>query len=599
MSSIARQPHMLRKEKTLAIPRHFVFFDTETKQIPQDNGDTLQVFDLGWCVYYGREHGRHKEREQWFKFESVSLFWDFVFSRTQPKNKLWIIARNIVFDFTICEGWKHLKAEGYKLKFFHNNGVSVIVTVRKGNRTIVLLDSMNWFTESLAKTGERIGIPKMSIDFKTCTREYLSKYCRNDVRIELENFKLFIKFLLGNMISRLCYTKASTAMAAYLLRHYHTPIYVHNNKEALELERGSYKGGRCECFFIGDASQERHYVLDVNSLYPYCMSENKYPVKYKQTLHNISVSKLSELIKEYSIVAKVELNTTEPVYAFRDKRTIFPIGKFVNDLTTPELKYALSHNHIVKVIHCVIYEQANIFSSYVKTMYSLRKEFSSAGVKEYEVICKYLLNALYGKFGQKAEQWTKIGDAPNEPDREEILFTDSIPRVRRLRYLLGEVYELTGHSEAFNSFPAISSHVTAYGRLYLWHLMNVCGYGNYLYCDTDSLIVNDIGYNNLYRYLDDNELGKLKLEYITDSLIIYGLKDYVTDTKTVVKGIRKNATKIKECTYTQEQWPTFRGLLKTDDVNTYVVKKMEKHLSREYTKGIVQDNGNVTPIVFV
>jgi uncharacterized protein YihD (DUF1040 family) len=329
------------------------------------------------------------------------------------------------------------------------------------------------------------------------------------------------------------------------------------------------------------------------------MADNPYPTKYKKILHNPTSTTVKDYIFADAIVGKVELNTIEPVYAVRDKRTIFPIGKFTTTLTTPEIRYALEHNHVVRFLDCVIYERAYIFRSYVETMYALRKEFARAGVKEYDVLCKYLLNALYGKFGQKAEQWTKIGDAPNEPDREEILFTDSIPRVRRLRYLLGEVYELTGHSEAFNSFPAISSHVTAYGRLYLWHLMNVCGYGNYLYCDTDSLIVNDIGYNNLYRYLDDNELGKLKLEYITDSLIIYGLKDYVTDTKTVVKGIRKNATKIKECTYTQEQWPTFRGLLKTDDVNTYVVKKMEKHLSREYTKGIVQDNGNVTPIVFV
>ncbi|GAF82464.1 unnamed protein product, partial [marine sediment metagenome] len=63
---------------------------------------------------------------------------------------------------------------------------------------------MNWFTESLAKTGERIGIPKMDIDFDTCTDEELSVYCRNDVLIEFENFKVFIAFLEDNMIGRLC-----------------------------------------------------------------------------------------------------------------------------------------------------------------------------------------------------------------------------------------------------------------------------------------------------------------------------------------------------------------------------------------------------------
>lgn len=595
MSSITRRPHILQREKTLAIPRGFIFFDTETKQVKLDDGSIRQDFILGWCVFYGRSYGRHKEREDWFYIDNISLFWDFVFSHTIPKQKLWIIGRNIVFDFTICEGWKHLKKAGYKLKFFHNNGVSVIVSVHKKNSSIVFLDSMNWFTESLEKTGTRIGIPKMQIDFDTCTRDYLSQYCRNDVRIELENFKIFIRFLLGNRISRLCYTKASTAMAAYLFRHYHTPIYIHNNREAIQLERESYKGGRCECFYIGDCSDEKHYVLDVNSLYPYVMQSKAYPVKYEAIRHKPTIKTLSKWLDNKAITAKVQIDTTEPVYAVKDKRTIFPIGKFTTTLTTPEIQYALEHKHLVKVLDCVIYDKANIFSSYVNTMYGIRKEFKKAGVKEYDVLCKYLLNALYGKFGQKAEEWTKIGDCPNEPDREEILFTDSIPRVRRLRYLLGELYELTKHSEAFNSFPAISSHVTAYGRMYLWYLMNICGYGNYLYCDTDSLIVTEKGYNNLYNYLDDDELGMLKLEYTTDKLVIFGLKDYITDSKTVIKGIRKNAVKISDNIYNQQQWPTFKGLLKSKDANTYIVRNMVKHLSREYTKGIVTESGVVKP----
>ncbi|GAI78490.1 unnamed protein product, partial [marine sediment metagenome] len=246
MSSISRKPHILKREKTMAIPRHFIFFDTETEQVHTKNGDIEQVFKLGWCVYYRRSYGRHREQIEWLYFDDIVTFWDFVFSKSLPKQRLWIIARNIVFDFTVCKGWEHLKAQGYKLKFFHNNGVSVIVTVTKGNTSIVFLDSMNWFPESLAKTGERIGIPKMSINFDTCTIEELSIYCRNDVLIEFENIRIYIRFLQGNNISRMCYTRASTAMAAYLLRHYHKRIYIHNNAEAIKLERESYKGGRCE-----------------------------------------------------------------------------------------------------------------------------------------------------------------------------------------------------------------------------------------------------------------------------------------------------------------------------------------------------------------
>jgi len=597
MSSINRAAHALKKETTLTIPRHFIFFDTETTQHQLEDGSIEQRFKLGWACYYRRPYKDHLEVTEWFYIDRIGAFWDYVCSKALPKQRLWIVARNVVFDFTVVKGWENLRREGYKLKFFHNNGVSAIVTVKKASSTIVFLDSMNWFTESLAKTGERIGIPKMDIDFNTCTDEQLSTYCRNDTLIEFENFKIFIAFLEDNMIGRLCYTKASTAMAAYLFRHYHTPIYIHNNAEAITLERESYKGGRCECFVLGDLSGQPFYVLDVNSLYPFVMQRYTYPTKYVQLHHRLTPKKLGKVLNEYAVVAKVLITTNEPVYAMKRGRTIFPVGTFETTLCTPELRYALDHGHVAKVFDAVSYEQAPIFSSYVTTMYGLRQDFKIRQNKEYETIVKYLLNSLYGKFGQKAEEWVKIGNAPNEPDREEMILYKNPRRAMRLRYLLGEVFELKGHSEAYNSFPGIAAHVTAYARLYLWELMCACGHGNYVYCDTDSLMVTEQGMVCLANHRSATELGKLKLERTVNHLVIRGLKDYSADEKIVVKGVRKTAHKVEDGVYTQEQWPSFKGIFKSTDANRYVVKNVTKHLTREYTKGDVGKDGIVTPFV--
>ena len=597
MSSIDRACHALKKETTLTIPRHMIFFDTETSQHPLEDGSVEQRFKLGWAVYYRRKYKDHNERTDWLYLDTMGSFWDFVYSKTRPKERLWIIARNVVFDFTIVHGWEHLRQEGYKLKFFHNNGCSAIVTVKKGSSSIAFLDSMNWFTESLAVTGERIGIPKMSIDFDTCTMDELSVYCRNDVLIEFENFRIFIAFLVDNMIGRLCYTKASTSMAAYLFRHYHTPIYIHNNAEAINLERLSYKGGRCECFALGDFSGRDYHIVDVNSLYPYCMANSKCPTKYVQLHHRLTPETLDNLMQDYAVVATVILNTDEPVYAIKRGRTIFPIGTFETTLTTPELRYALDHGHVVKVLDAVSYEQANIFRSYVETMYGLRCKFKASKSRENEQIVKYMMNSLYGKFGQKAEEWVKIGNVPGEPDREEMILYKNPRRAMRLRYLLGELFELKSHGEAYNSFPAISAHIIATARMHLWYLMLVCGHGNYIYCDTDSLIVTDVGLKNLAEQMHPTELGKLKLEKTVQNLIIRGLKDYVAGDKIAIKGIRKKAKQLSDGVYTQQQWPSFKGIFKSTTPNTYIVKTVTKHLTREYTKGTVGENGVITPFV--
>ncbi len=598
MSSIKRKPHILKSEKSMAIPRHMIFFDTETYPEKVGEYSITQRLRLGWACYYQRAYGRHTEKLQWFYFETHIAFWQFVFDHTGKKIKLWCIARNLTFDFTVLKGWKHLRKVGYKLKFFHNQGTCNIISVRAKSNSIVFLDSMNWFVESLEKTGERIGIPKMKIDFKTCTKSELKIYCKNDVLIELENFKLFIRFLEGNKIARLCYTKGSTAMAAFLLSHYTTKIYIHNNKEAIDLERESYKGGRVECFYIGELKNEPHYLLDVNSLYPFVMRNNPYPVKYVKICHNVAPKAMETSLKNYDMVGKVLIETPLPIYAVRRGRCMYPVGRFWTTLCTPELKYALKHKHLKQVDTCVLYEQENIFKSYVDKFYTLRQEFKAAGVAEYVELCKKFLNTLYGKFGQKGENWHKIGTCPNEPDREELVFNMNGRRVTKIRYLLGEIFLMSGHGECFDSFPAISSHVTAYARMYLWHLMQVAGYGNYFYCDTDSLIVNEQGLTNLNEIIAENVLGGLKIEQEAQSVIIRGLKDYTFGEKVVIKGIRKNAVKIGASTYRQEQWPSFRGILRSGKPDTYTVGSTTKHLTREYTKGDITPDGTVLPFVF-
>lgn len=596
MSSIDRRPHALRREKTLAIPRHIIFFDTETDQEVLEDGSIRQSLRMGWACYYRKAYGRHLEKLEWFEFHDCLSFWSFVFKHTERKRKIWVISLNIDFDFTIVNGWKYLRQVGFKLKFFHDSGTTAIISVKGRYGSIVFIDFMNWFSESVESLGKRIGLHKYKVDFEDVTDSELSIYCKRDVEILLAAYRDFVRFLEGNKISRLCMTIGSTAMAAYLFGSYDHKIYIHNNSEAIDLERDSYRGGRCECFYLGELNNGNYHVLDVNSLYATVMHSGSYPVKYVQIINKPEPSKITALLHDHSVIAKVLIDTDEPVYAVRRDRTIFPVGRFWVTLTSPELRYAFNHNHIVKIHKAVVYEQQPIFRKYVDKFYSLRMDFKSAGVDTYVEICKLMLNSLYGKFGQKAEVWNKVGECPNEPDRVEICFHPGPGGVRQIRYLLGEIWEMTGYDECFNSFPAIASQVTAYARMYMYLLMGVAGPGNYFYMDTDSLIVNEVGLCNLEKYLNPVNLGTLKTVEITPSIIIRGLKDYSTASKRVVKGIRKNAVSVSDGVYQQEVWPTLKGLLRQSSVDTYTVKQQTKVLQRKYTKGIVGVDGVIRPL---
>ncbi|GAI57775.1 unnamed protein product, partial [marine sediment metagenome] len=156
-------------------------------------------------------------------------------------------------------------------------------------------------------------------------------------------------------------------------------IFVHEDNEILELERQSYFGGRCECFQIGKLKKGNYYKLDINSMYPYIMKENDYPLKHIKTGTDIDAKVLLKASSIYCYVAKCEIETDIPVYAYREnKKLIFPTGRFTTVLTTGSLLYAIKAGHVKKVLQVACYRKANIFHDFVDYFYNKRLEYRAA-----------------------------------------------------------------------------------------------------------------------------------------------------------------------------------------------------------------------------
>jgi hypothetical protein len=55
--------------------------------------------------------------------------------------------------------------------------------------------------------------------------------------------------------------------------------------------------------------------------------------------------------------------------------------------------------------------------------------------------------------------------------------------------------------------------------------------------------------------------------------------------------------KISDGVYEQEQWPSFKGVLRQTNSNAYIIQKIRKRLNRRYTKGHVNSDGWIDPLV--
>jgi hypothetical protein len=323
-----------------------------------------------------------------------------------------------------------------------------------------------------------------------------------------------------------------------------------------------------------------------------------YPTKLKRYYTRGEPDLLARLMNRYLAIAHVQVETDEPVYCVsRNNELIFPIGKFWVYLCTPELKYAFNRNHIRAVREYALYQRAPIFLDWVEDLYALRLKAKEEGNLRKELLYKLLLNSLYGKFGQKIDVWKQIGLCkPHEVGVVRVVNPKTGQRkLMRMREGVVEVHD--GEVEGYESMVAIPAHVTAYARMYLWYLMTQAGLDHVYYVDTDCLWVDGTGYERLKHLVHPVLLGGLKLEQIADSATIYGPKDYVIGEKTKHKGIRASAVQLADGVYEQEKWLGYKSRLRKGYLNIPVTERCIKRLRRNYTKGDVQEDGTVRPVI--
>lgn len=661
---MASNCHALPKNKKTETPNFMIFFDSESYVDPE-----LQEADIEKAL---KEEEVEKEHETYLIVATYATknkkgdfneytsdyhkntakdfkkqFWQDVDNYAKVKKKVYMFAHNAKYDLLTTGCLEYLVELGYRVESFSDSNPFFLLLNQKRcpecgsfnitqdeklcdceecglmfeskhlrTKTIVVLSSTNYYQFSLAKLGECFNLQKGEVDYATVSLEDSIVYCRQDVFILRTAMMAFIKFLKDEDLGGFKMTVAGQSFSAY--RHSfmeENSIFIHRDRNAILTERGAYAGGRNEVWKLGKTNEELYYV-DVNSMYPHVMKQRKYPCKLKTFRRTASLSQVAAYIKQgYLICARVELDTKNRIYFKKADRLMFPSGNFETYLSTPEIKRALKDKEVKAFYDVCVYEARNIFSEYVDYFYNKRLESKAQDDEVRTLLYKLFLNSLYGKFGQKNNNWELI--EPADPTEIKVYTLIRAGGKRSTVKVFGggafEKVELAdGDGEAPNSFPAIAAHVTAYARMLLWGFIETAGEDNVYYMDTDSLFVNKEGYENLKKsgVLDDKELGKLKLEHKIYDVDIRGCKDYkfkfekekggikkeVQEDK--IKGVNKRSVKIDENTFVSTVWGGLAQYIKDGKLNGYKNSVIVKELSRKYTKGIIGEDGVVTPFVY-
>ena len=321
--------------------------------------------------------------------------------------------------------------------------------------------------------------------------------------------------------------------------------------------------------------KEELKIVDVVSLYPYCMHKFTFPVGEYQGLAEFKLP--DDQISKAVLMMKTILEGKRPIingsplfnlaYVIQKQEMfrscynvdiICPDKIFVAFLMrknngTPEQSLEPLTNHwvtgvelfeaikigykVTKIKAKMSWEKSKpIFKNYIQTLFDLKEKHKSDKTNVMYIVAKLLMNALSGKFGQKivSKVITLLNKLPDDPDEMfQELINVSMQVVDHQNVVTQEVetigYIFSGdkqEKDLHTNLPTqISVFILAHSRRVMSKILRkINGYNDekntFLYTDTDSLVVRKSTFDLLkfHGFIGSN-LGQLTDEYPKDIIV--------------------------------------------------------------------------------
>lgn len=318
----------------------------------------------------------------------------------------------------------------------------------------------------------------------------------------------------------------------------------HNDQGTFANFKKFYHGGRVQCFRTG-IIDARFNVYDINSAYPFAMTySHPYGLDFEYGDREIPFSDSVRVFYRLECASR-------GAFPYREKPNSalsFPDDNKIREFYVTDWEYWTAKNarliSKIKIIECAKFSDTRDFSDYVFTFYNGRKKAKVDGDKALDLLYKFRLNSLYGKFGSDYRKYENFIILPKDIEVDD---WEQIDNFGKDNILFSKPLD---DSEMNFYNVATAASITGFVRAYLLAAMVRVGWDNLLYCDTDCLVTSKRGDLNL-----SNELGAWKDEGEFIRAGIAGKKMYIFKPE---KGPCKKASKGVKLS-DAELWKVARG----------------------------------------
>ncbi len=473
-------------------------------------------------MYYSNWYGMDTENDQKGMITLVAIADEFgnttVWENEEGRFKFieWMDNNEDKQAVIICHNLEYDLVNIFKEKYAYLN-----LTYLKGRlimaqyNDIKFLDSFNHFRMALKAVGKPFGLEKGKFDIHS------KDYVAMDAFIPVKAMTFTRDYLLS-LGGEIGATAGSSAMSVWL--HMTGGEFLTGPFDTPWLRNG-YAGGRTEIFrrhtesrVIDGVMQEDIIGYDINSCFPHCMI-SEFPMLCNDDPGLTKTKGMGEVTISIPTDRYVG-----PIFYRNDKeQLVYPVGRFRGTWTYDEIRFAESLGGKVIKVHKAIGSNycERPFDEFIQTIYKKRKESTNSAERE---VLKVVMNSLYGKLASRSTITRVVS--------KHSLLKSNSKRITDVQWIDHNRGLLDFHTPQPRYVNVLwGAMVTANARILLTRYLNQVPPEKLVYCDTDSVYVND------HSLPLSNELGGMKLEKRAKIMTVLQPKAYRLDDFYRAKGV--------------------------------------------------------------
>jgi hypothetical protein len=499
-------------------PRQVIVIDTETTAT-EYQGDEYHRMHT-WCATTVRRTGSHPSRPRQEDADGITAqeLAEWIDGQVKSSPPVWCYAHNLSFDLATTRLPVHLTERGWSVTSHNLASDAPWAILRKGSRTLRLVDSGSILPAPLATIAARMGLVKPPLPAAEDPHDLWVARGRADVQITMaaliEVMDWWDKHQLGhwsitgprtgyNLMRHMCVARPGhdpltlqTGTGRPFMQHGDGHVVIDPDPDARAFERATLYQGRREAFRVGRLERGMYTELDMRRAHLTVARTHRLPCRRGVGFESLDIDTPYLESDNVSIIAKVRLNTDDPRYPVRTRfGIVHPVGEFETVLAGPEIAEARTRGHLQAIGAGYYYRMSYHMQPWANWAESVLADVDHSHPEAAKIAVKGWSRSVPGTWAARTSQTVMTGVSPVAGWHAEHGTMAGTGAPCTIVHLAGTMQLQVRDVDSDDCFPAVLSFIQAHTRVALNRLIDAIPDYRVVTCSTDSILIDGSGWN--------------------------------------------------------------------------------------------------------